>query len=107
MNELNYVLTRILDMDNRAAQVKEEAQKQLEQMELDTKEIRSTMKKTMTDQLEARLKEYREQVVSKAESESQQILERAQKEGEAMNQAYAKNKDSLIKDALQRISAGS
>lgn len=107
MNELNYVLTRILDMDSRAAQVKEDAFKQLDQMEQETKGIIAALEETMAQQLEKELESYRQREVIKAQEQSRNILEKARKEGAAMEEAYSKNKESLVQKAMQRLTAGS
>lgn len=107
MNELNYVLTRILDMDHRAAQVKKEAQKRLEHMEAETKEILATTETELAQETERQLDVYWKEVVQKAEVQSNQIRESAVHQSKAMKETYEKNKDSLVKDGFQRMMAGS
>ena len=107
MNELNYVLTRILDMDHRAAQVKKEAQKRLENMEAETKEIIASMEKDLAKEMEHQLDGYWKDVVQRAETQSHQIRESAMQQSRAMKATYEKNKDSLVKDGFQRMIAGS
>lgn len=107
MNELNYVLTRILEMDRRAARVKLDAEKQLEKTEVETKLAVERLEKDTVLDMEQSLNTYRTAVVTKAEEESNIIQSQARRIGEAMERAYEENKDLLVKEAMQRITAGS
>jgi hypothetical protein len=107
MNELEFVLGKIIDMDTRAKDVRTEAEQKLKDIEdFTNKRIRET-EKIMLEISKKKLEETNNLKIQKADSEAKKIQKEADIVCNKIEDAYKKFSSDLINKITNEILNGS
>ncbi|MBF7096553.1 hypothetical protein [Alkalibacter mobilis] len=106
MNELNFVLSRIVDMDKRADDVKSETENQLELIEQSAFEKIRNLEAELDETTKKNLDRFRSEIMEEAETKANQILSESNAYCENIKNSYEKLKLELVKRITDSIIAG-
>ncbi|SHE90208.1 hypothetical protein [Alkalibacter saccharofermentans] len=107
MNELEFVLNKIIDMDTRAKDVKNEAEEKQKFIEEATKEKIKEIENSMLDESKNKLDRIHLEEMNNARLEAKKILDEADVKCEKIEAAYSKSKIALRDRIVKEILNGS